>query len=159
MYKFFRYTYLDWYLFNKSFYLTKEGGKFRLILAHLSGFYRALGMVGWPLALFGLFREYKERVKERMKIYLALVPSSFSFLIWPSTDARLVFIFAPLGIMFVTQGLIYLKDNFDRKKGAVLMVFLIFISIILNYYFHMVGDYFPFFEINDFVRTIFNNFK
>ena len=152
MYGFFDYTYWDWYLSNTSFYLDTEGGKFSLVLAHLSGLYRALGIIGWPLALLGLWREYKERSIERMKTYLALLPPSLFFLIWPSSSARVVFTFAPLGILFISKGLLYLKNIFGKDKGKLIGMTLILISIALSYYSHMRGDYFPFIRVEDLFR-------
>lgn len=136
--------------------MAKEGGGFKLILAHLSGLYRSLGPIGWPLALIGLWREWREKSFERAKIYLALLPSSFSFLAWPSTDARLVFVFAPLGILFLIRGLIYLKEVLAGKRGKLVVIVIILGAIILNYYFHLVGDYFPFIEIEDVVKGLIN---
>jgi len=53
----------------------------------------------------------------------------------------LLFVFAPLGILLASYGFLYFKKIFILSS----------IYVILSYYFNIIGDYFPFFEIENFI--------
>lgn len=151
MFIFFDYTALDWYLYNKATYI--EGRAISsLAIEHLADLFRVLGMIGWPLALIGIFGEWIKRNYQKLKMYLALLPFSFSFLILPTSAGRLTFIFAPLGILLVTSGFDFLKDKMGEKKGIILATLLILVSGVSNYYFHSINDYFLLLDLKDVIR-------
>ncbi len=144
------------YLGFDSFFLTQGVEEIKAfpgsVYAHLSKpvviayayageFLKSFGIIGLLFALIGLWREWLQKSKERVKIYLALLPASFAFLIFPPADSRLAFISTPLLILWATQGLVYLKGVFSEKKGKLIIPILITGYVFFNYYFQIVGSY------------------
>lgn len=117
------------------------GGFTSIIYAYAGDFLKAFGIIGLFFALIGLWREWLQKNKERVKIYLALLPFSFSFLVYPPIDSRFAFISTPLLILLATSGLIYLKDILPGRKGVLAIAILIASHIVFNYYFLSVGSY------------------
>ena len=116
--------------------------RFTIIIYIYAGeFLKAFGILGLFFSLIGLWREWLQKSKERIKIYLALLPASLSFLIFPPTDSRLAFISTPLLILWATQGLIYLKGLFSENKGKIVIPILMTGYVVFNYYFSIVGSY------------------
>lgn len=119
---------------------TKIGESFIVTsLRYLGQLFRILGLI-WPFILLGLWRELKEKNAFRMKVFLALIPSSFSFLLWTtSAGARTVFIFAPLGILLAVKGISFFESLLSErfKKPAVVLVLSLF--IISNYCFSLIN--------------------
>ncbi|MFH1780765.1 MAG: glycosyltransferase family 39 protein [Candidatus Nealsonbacteria bacterium] len=138
VYHTFHYTSLDWYLRNASG--SPGEGILLVSLRYLGQFFRILGLVWLPL-LFGIWQELKKKNRPRIKIYLALIPASFSFLLWSvSASARSVFIFAPLGILLASYGFVSLLDLLG-KKGKIMLVALFFMAVLfLNYSFCLVNQ-------------------
>ncbi len=136
-YKFFQYTSLDWYLDNSS---GAPGESILLVgLRYLGQLFRILGII-WPLVLWGLFLEWREKNWDRLKIYLALLPPSFSFLLWTvGGGGRTVFIFAPLGIILASYAL--------KKRGPLFLSALFFTIAVLNYWFVSVNQQMPFTDL------------
>lgn len=135
MYWKFGLTSLDWYLFQlRGFSHGESGGA--VMLKYLGQLFRTLGII-WIFFFAGLWQELKERNWQRLKIYLALLPGSFSFFLWPiSAGGRSAFVFAPLGIILAVWG---------AKKIKPLFLALIFTAIlILNYWFVSVNQRIPF---------------
>lgn len=129
MFRYFHFTSLDWYLINKTSLVSE--GLFLTCLRYFGQLFRILGIL-WPFFLLGLWREWQERSWERIKIFLALVPSSFSFLLWTTGGGgRTVFIFAPLGILLASRGLIF----FDKKLQKPILIGLFLTLIVCHYYF------------------------
>jgi len=137
-YKYFHYSSLDWYLRNPSG--TPGEGFFLVSLRYLGQLFRILGIVWLPL-LFGIRLALKEKNWQRYKIYLALIPASFSFLLWSvSASARSVFIFAPLGILLSSYGFVSWFDLLG-KRGRMVFAGLFFAAVlILNYAFCWVNQ-------------------
>ncbi|MFH1575564.1 MAG: glycosyltransferase family 39 protein [Candidatus Nealsonbacteria bacterium] len=134
MYKYFHFTSLDWYLGN----LPGSSGDGLLLtsLRYFGQLFRVLGVL-WIFFFIGVFQEWREKNWERIKIYLALLPSSFSFLLWTVGAAgRGVFIFAPLGILLASYGC--------KKIGVIQTVLLILTILAINYSFCWLNPTIPF---------------
>lgn len=112
-----------------------------IVYAYAGEFLKSFGIIGLIFALIGLWRECLQRSKERIKIYLAMLPASLSFLVFPPADSRLAFILAPLLILWASQGLAYLKGLFSENKGKIVIPVLLVSYVVFNYYFHIVGSY------------------
>ncbi|MDO8601400.1 MAG: glycosyltransferase family 39 protein [bacterium] len=126
MYQRFQLTSLDWYLFQLGGFSHGEGTGM-VILKYFGQLFRTLGIL-WIFFFIGLWREIKEKNWQRLKIYLALLPGSLSFFLWPiSAGGRSVFVFAPLGILLASYGF--------KKMKSLLMALIISAIFILNYAF------------------------
>jgi len=137
MFKYFHFTSLDWYLSGRAS-LNGEG-IFLIFLRYLGQLFRILGILWIPL-LFGLWQEWREKNWERIRVYLALIPASFSFLLWSTAgSARSVFIFAPLGILLASFGC--------RKIKPFFMALIMLVILGTNYYFCSVNREVPFTDI------------
>lgn len=135
MYRYFQFTSFDWFLgqMNEGY---NEEGPLLTFLRYLGQFFRTMGIL-WIFLLVGAFRELREKNWERIKIFLALLPSSFSFLLWPTGGGgRVVFIFAPLGILLATYGC--------KKIRPFILVLIVIAILILNYWFVSVNQEIPF---------------
>lgn len=134
VYKYFHYTSLDWYLSNTA---GAEGESIFLItVRYLAQLFRILGFV-WPFILWGLWLEWREKNWQRLKIYLALLPASFSFLLWTvGGGGRAAFIFAPLGILLASYAL--------KKRGAFFLSALLSLILVINYLFVWFNQQIPF---------------
>lgn len=142
MYQQFRLTSLDWYLVTLGG--TPGEGVLLTYLRWFGQLLRTLGIL-WIFFFIGVFREIMKKNWERIKIFLALLPSSFSFLLWQTSGAgRPVFIFAPLGILLASCGLIFITDKLGKKTGALMVILLLLAVLILNYYFCWLNPAVPF---------------
>lgn len=145
MFKHFHFTYLDLYAAGGA--ATRGSGLLLIILEYLGQFFGVLGIL-WVFFFIGLWRELLEKNKERMKIYLALIPPSFSFVLWSiEAGSRLLFIFAPLGILLATRGIVLVADKLGKKRGILMIVSLFLIVLILNYVFSWLNPRYQFVEI------------
>jgi len=140
MYNNFHYTSLDWYLRNTP---ASDDSLLLVSMRYLGQLFRILGIL-WIFVLIGAWREWKNRNWnwDRIKIYLALLPPSLSFLLWTEgAGGRAVFVFAPLGILLASRGIILLKEKQDR------IVLFLLALIILNYAFCALNPYISFTDI------------
>ncbi len=133
MFKYYYFTYWDWYLVGRT---GSEGeGLFLNLFRYLGQLFRVLGIL-WPFFIIGLWREFKEKNWEKLKVIIALIPSSFSFLLWTTAaGGRSVFIFAPLGILLAARGLNIVESKLNKKIGFLMITLLIITLLLLNYYF------------------------
>lgn len=70
--------------------------------------------VGWPFALIGAWNSLKRKVvsiKDHQKIFVAMVPSALSFLIYPAYDPKMAFVSVPLLSLLATTSLSKLKSK------------------------------------------------
>jgi len=116
----YHYTYLDWYFSNINPAGTPESGIPMLIKTTLWVY-----VAGWPILLLGVFHEWKEKNQERLNIFLALVPSSFAFVIWPVYTQRIEFVFVPIAALISGYGLSKLQN---RKLVAIILATYILIN-------------------------------
>ena len=138
-FKYFHFTSLDWYISSRPGIMVGKEGLLLVSFRWLGQIIKVLGIL-WPLFFIGLWRELRERNLERAKIYLALVPSSFSFLLWSVEAAgRSTFIFALLGIMLASCGC--------KKIRSRILVLIAAAMVILNYWFVSVNQEIPFTDI------------
>lgn len=138
MYQRFQLTSLDWYLFQLGGFSHGEGAGM-VILKYFGQLFRTLGIL-WIFFFIGLWQEIKERKWGRFKIYLALLPASLSFFLWPiSAGGRSVFIFAPLGILLASCCL--------KKIRPFLLVMIFLVVLIINYWFVSVNREIPFTDL------------
>ena len=137
VFKYFQFTYWDWYLMGRP---GVEGeGVLLVFLRYLGQLFRILGIL-WPFILIGAWRELREKNWERLKIFLALIPSSFSFLLWSvNGGGRVVFIFAPLGILLATYGC--------KKIKPLMLGLIVLVILISNYFFVSVNKTIPFTDL------------
>ncbi len=133
-YRYFHLTSLDWYFNNRP---GSDGeGLLLTSLRYLGQLFRVLGVL-WIFFFIGVFQEWRQKSWPRIKIYLALLPASFSFLLWTVGAAgRGVFIFAPLGILLASYGC--------KKIGVIPLVLLLLIILALNYCFCWLNPSVPF---------------
>ena len=137
VFKYFHITSLDLYLSGKAS-LNGEG-LLLVFLRYFGQLFRILGIL-WIFFFIGLWEELKIKNWERIKIYLALIPSSLSFFLWSiGAGGRAVFIFAPLGILLATCGC--------KKIRPLPMVLIILVILVLNYSFVLVNQEIPFTDI------------
>jgi len=133
-YKYFRYTSWDWYL-KGGLPGTNNEGFLMTNFRYLGQLFRVMGIL-WPLVLLGTWKEWKEKNQERLKIFLALLPPSFSFFLWnTSAGARTVFIFAPLGILLAIKSFDVFEKKLDERIKTPAVMLLVLILIALNYSF------------------------
>ncbi len=138
MYQNFGVTTLDWYLYQLRGFGQGEG-IFLVILRYFGQLFRTLGFL-WIFFFIGLWQELRERNLERLKIYLALLPASLSFFLWPiSAGGRSVFIFAPLGILLAVNGF--------KKIRPVFLVIIFLAVLIVNYWFVSVNQQIAFIDL------------
>jgi len=127
---------------------------FRVLLYGLS-LLTTFGLLGWLLVFWGALKEWKNKNKERIKILLALIPFSFIFLVWPCPDPRHVFIVGTLGALLGSYGLINLKKIFKNKTiGLVLVIIIISLYVIFNYYSYYINDSLPFIDFEDLLHFL-----
>ena len=145
-YQYFNFTSLDFYLLHFTEDVRGTEGLLLRSLKYFGQLFRTLGIL-WIFFFIGLWREWQEKNPERIKIFLALVPFSFSFLIWPTSSGRFAFIFAPLGILLATRGLVFLDNKLGKKRGALMIILLLSVVLILNYCFVWLNPMFLFADI------------
>src|SRR3989338_929057 len=108
----FSYTYLDWFLYNKTTYVDQSGiGS--LLLLHLYGLFQALHLVGWVFGGVGLWIFQKtKQYRHLYPVAAAFILPSFSFLLWPASESRLTFMIALFAIMFASLGIRWVTKTF-----------------------------------------------
>lgn len=144
MFKYFDFTYLNLYAGGGT--STRGEPVPLIILKYLGQLFGVLGIL-WIFFSMGLWRELSEKNKERIKIYLALLPSSFSFLLWSiEAGGRLVFIFAPIGVLLASRGVVFLAEKLG-KMAVVLITLLVFTVFLQNYLFSWLNSKYQFVEI------------
>lgn len=131
--KYFQITSLDWYLQHSGG--LNEEGLLLTLLRYFGQLFRVMGIL-WIFLFIGFWKELKEKNWQKIKIFLALIPSSLSFFFWEvAGGGRTAFIFAPLGILLASYGLSVLDNKLGKKRGAFMLVLVFLAIIILNYYF------------------------
>ena len=139
VFKYYHLTYWDWYWMGRLGAEVGKEGLLLISLRYLGQLFRILGIL-WPFILIGIWRELREKNWERIKIFLSLLPASFSFLFWQTGGGgRVVFIFAPLGILLATYGC--------KKIRPLIMALIILTILILNYFFVFINQEIPFTDI------------
>lgn len=139
IFKYFHFTLLDWYFMAGPGIDAGKESPLLIVLRFLGQLFRILGIL-WPLVLIGIWQELREKNWERIKIFLVLIPASFSFLLWTvGGGGRAAFIFAPLGILLASYGC--------KKIKPWIMVLIILIILALNYSFVAVNRTIPFTDI------------
>lgn len=112
-----------------------------IIYAYVGEFLKSFGVIGLLFALIGFWREFLQKSKERIKIYLSLLPVSLAFVVFQPSNSRFSFLSTPLMILWATQGLFYLKSIFSEKIGKLIVPLLLASYVVFNYYFQIVGSY------------------
>lgn len=146
MFQFFVYQHFHFTSLHKYFMHVSESeneGPFIVFLRYVGQFFRVMGIL-WIFFFLGLWRELKNKNNQRLKIFLALLPASLSFLLWPISGGRHAFIFAPLGILLTSYGLILLTEKFGKKVGYSLMASVLIINVAINYCFAWWNSSIPF---------------
>lgn len=144
-YQQFHYTSLDWYLKHSSG--APEEGIMMTLFRYFGQLFRILGIL-WIFFLVGFWREFKERNWSRIKIFLALVPASLSFFFWEvAGGGRAAFIFAPLGILIASHGLIVFDNKLGKKKSVFALPLILLAIAILNYCFAWFNPTIPFADV------------
>lgn len=144
-FKYLHFTYLDLYVAGGA--ATRGSSIFLIFLEYLGQLFGVLGIL-WIFFFVGLRGELLEKNKERIKIYLALIPSSFSFVLWSiEAGSRLLFIFFPLGVLLSTRGIVLLTDKLGKKRGTLTTAGLFLAVLILNYAFSWLNPKYQFVEI------------
>ncbi len=93
----YKFSYLDWYTHNIQTYITNpesQAAQYSVVLIiKVVGW---LYVAGWPIFLYGAWKELVQQNRERLKLLLALIPGSCAFLAWPSLNQRVAFVLVPL---------------------------------------------------------------
>ncbi len=86
----------------------------------------ALFSIGWVFIAFGFFRIFKSKDRQKKMILLALIPTSFSFLLWPYQAERLMFVAGPLLSLLAAAGINMKKDGFKCRflEGVLIIIFI-----------------------------------
>jgi hypothetical protein len=116
----FHFSYLDWYIYSSFNHPVGAYG--------LSVFIKVMGwvfLVGWPLFLWGLYKEKEFFDKQRVKILGILVPASLSFFAWPMFTYRTSFVLLPLLCLVSGFGLSKIKNKY---VVALLVIFYLAVS-------------------------------
>ncbi|MBU2472953.1 glycosyltransferase family 39 protein [Patescibacteria group bacterium] len=123
----FNYSYFHWHSYAFSEVINNPAAPgidwSILLLAKVLGW---LFLAGWPIFAWGLYQEYKNFDKQRIKILLAILPASLSFLAWPGLTQRIAFILVPWLAMISGYGL-------SKIKSKYLIVFILLIYALVNY--------------------------
>lgn len=120
----FHFSYIDWY--GHAFGLVidnpaRPGTDWSIIL--LTKVLGWLFLVGWPIFLWGLYQEYKNWDRQRIKILFSILPASLAFLAWPGLTQRIAFIFVPWLAMISGYGLSKIKNKY--LIGLIIVVYLL----------------------------------
>ena len=142
----FRYSHFHHYLFMKTRYLDVKG--FQIYIDHFVSLFGSIEIIGWILAVFGVYWLWRRRDLEKLKIFFAMLPTSLSFILWPANDFRLGLVFVPLGVILASTGLVLLEEKFRIKKKF-LVILIILSYVIINYYFYSIRDFIPFIDLKD----------
>lgn len=139
------------YLFGKIKVVIDEGPtKTVRALQYILALFTTFGLLGWLLIFWGALKEWKNKNKQRIRILLALIPFSFIFLAWPQPASRHALIVGTLGALLGSYGLINLKNIFKNKKvGLILIIVILSLYIIFNYYSYYLNDALPFIDFED----------
>jgi len=158
-YYYLNYTHIDWFRDEVIIRSDKETTLLMITARYTGQLFRMLGIL-WPIVLIGLWAEIRKRNLNRLLIYAALLPSSFSFLIWTTlAGVRAVFIFAPLGITLATFGWVVIEQYLQRihkyaKNTALIAMFTVITAI--NYLFVFVNLEISFTDkVVEFLRTLY----
>ncbi len=123
----FDYSYFHWYSYAFGEIINNPAAPdinwSILLLAKVLGW---LFLAGWPIFAWGLYQEYKNLDKQRVKILLAILPASLSFLAWPALTQRIAFIFVPWLAMISGYGLSKIKNRY-------IIIFILLIYASINY--------------------------
>ena len=133
-FKLFHYTFFD--VFFGPAKPAAVGESVLVVALRYSGqLLRTMGLL-WPLIFLGIFQVWRKKDWGRAKIFLALLPASFSFLAWsPDAGARTTFLFAPLGILLSVSGLSFLEEKISKRSFALMVLFLAAAVVLANYIF------------------------
>lgn len=137
---------LDWYFAKRPTLILGQEGWLLVSLRWLGQIAKVLGVL-WIFFFIGLWRQISEKDWPRIKIYLALIPSSLSFLLWSVEAAgRSAFIMAPMGIMLATYGLCFLCPKAGRKSRIFILALTIAAVLFVNYSFTWLNPNFSFID-------------
>lgn len=126
----FHYSYYDWYLFNRTGANAYKREALRLVIKSLGASF----LLGWPLALAGAIK-MRQAPLEAKKIILALIPPSFSFLLWFAASSRLFNIIGLLLSALASFGMVWLFGN--RRWFLAVLIGLIIVG---NYFWFIFDD-------------------
>lgn len=133
-FKLFHYTFFDVF-FGPAKPAAVGESVLVVALRYLGQLFRTMGLL-WPFIFLGIFQVWRKKDWGKTKIFLALLPASFSFLAWsPDAGARTTFLFAPLGILLSISGLSFLEEKLSKQGFALMVFFLIAAIILANYFF------------------------
>lgn len=116
----FHFSYLDWYIYSSFNHPVGAYG--------LSVFIKVMGWVflaGWPLFLWGLYKEKEFFDKQRAKILGILIPASLSFFAWPMFTYRTSFVLLPILCLVSGFGLSKIQNKYVM---ALLIIFYLAVS-------------------------------
>jgi 4-amino-4-deoxy-L-arabinose transferase-like glycosyltransferase len=118
----YHYTYLDWYAGNINPPGTPESSLWWLIKTVAWTY-----LAGWPILVYGMYKEWKVKNRARLNIFFAMMPASLAFVIWPVYTQRLEFILVPLVALVSGYGLSKIRNKY-------LATALLSAYVILNYF-------------------------
>jgi len=88
-------------------------------------------LIGWLFVLLGGLKEFALRNIERIKILIAFMPASLSFLLWCYPHNRMIFIAAPLLILLASFGI--LRNYKNPKINIFVELSLLSLYLFTNY--------------------------
>lgn len=87
----------------------------------------SLYLVGWPLAAWGVLVSWNERMSQRNKVFIAMLPSALIFFAYPAYDQRISFIAVPLLSLLTALGL-------SKIRSRLLVYSVVVVYIVSNFF-------------------------
>lgn len=106
MYKFYSFTYLDWFKLGGIYGEATNGGFYMVSLPRIFIEIGRVLLIGWIFVFFGILKEFTLKNIERIKILFAFIPPSLSFFAWSYPHNRMIYIAAPLLVLLGSFGVL-----------------------------------------------------
>jgi hypothetical protein len=119
----FHYSYFDWYSYAATMYSPAQHAYGIAVFIKVMGW---LFLAGWPIFLWGLWKEYKDRDREKEIILTGLLPASLAFFAWPMFMQRTAFVLVPWLSMVAGRGL-------SKIRSEYLALAFLFMYMFVNY--------------------------
>jgi len=132
------YTFWDWFRSNwagRDYYNLTD-----ILLNGILTF-----MLGWLFLALGIFKEFKEKNKQRLKWFLAFLLPSLNWAFWSFPAARIMYVAFPLLVFWGSNGLVFIKE----KIGNFFLALFLSVYVILNFFLSQIINYHQ-------IRSIFN---
>lgn len=120
----FNYNFIVFYSDNLNHYANRNYNLSSIIKKLIATF-----SIGWLYVVFGAYRIFKSQDWQKKIILLALIPTSFSFLLWNYQTSRLMYVIGPLLSLLAVAGINIKKSG---VKFRIIEALLIILFIVFN---------------------------